>query len=199
MTSFASEASYPFHWADIARAVWAKYPNPLAEHVRSVDTISRTIDDRGVIRTERIIGVEQGAPRWVMKVPSFLSTPEVRNVNGANVQLVGGGKETYVREITFIVPHLGEDGAGAHQPPAVLQASINLSMGKILTCHERISYIPLSPSSTMFSQLATFTARGTIARGQTWESVGKRVERVSVDRYALPYRPHSGMMLKDWQ
>lgn len=46
-----------------------KYPNPYATHVHSVDTLSRTMDtETGVIRTERIIGVQQGAPKWITKV-----------------------------------------------------------------------------------------------------------------------------------
>jgi len=46
-----------------------KYPNPYATHVHTVDTISRTIDpETGIIRSERVIGVQQGAPRWITKV-----------------------------------------------------------------------------------------------------------------------------------
>lgn len=46
-----------------------KYPNPYATHVHTVDTISRSIDpDTGIIRSERVIGVQQGAPRWITKV-----------------------------------------------------------------------------------------------------------------------------------
>ena len=46
-----------------------KYPNPFATHVHSVDTLSRTVDpETGIIRSERIIGVQQGAPKWITKV-----------------------------------------------------------------------------------------------------------------------------------
>lgn len=46
-----------------------KYPNPYATHVFSVDTVGRTIDpETGILRSERIIGVQQGAPKWVAKV-----------------------------------------------------------------------------------------------------------------------------------
>lgn len=46
-----------------------KYPNPFATHVFSVDTLERQIDpDTGLLRSERIIGVQQGAPKWITKV-----------------------------------------------------------------------------------------------------------------------------------
>lgn len=46
-----------------------KYPNPYAPHVHTVDTISRTVDpDTGVVRSERILGIQQGAPKWIAKV-----------------------------------------------------------------------------------------------------------------------------------
>jgi hypothetical protein len=46
-----------------------KYPNPFATHVFSVDTISRTVDpDTGFLRSERLIGIQQGAPKWISKV-----------------------------------------------------------------------------------------------------------------------------------
>lgn len=46
-----------------------KYPNPQSPQVFSVDTLSRTIDpDTGVVRSERVLGIQQGAPRWITKV-----------------------------------------------------------------------------------------------------------------------------------
>ncbi len=46
-----------------------KYPNPQAEHVVSVDVLNSQYDERtGQLRLERILGVRQGAPGWVMKV-----------------------------------------------------------------------------------------------------------------------------------
>jgi len=172
-SSFVSQIHFPFSWTEVARAIWQKYPNPMAQHVISVDVLERSVDQNGLIRTERIIGVEQNAPRWVLK-------------------LIGSDSHTFVREVTFIVPHIPH----LDQHPAVLQASINLSLAKVLTCHERISYLPnsevltsafdsiaLTSPSTTFHQLATFIAKGKLAKGQAWEAVGKRVEKVSVDRF----------------
>ena len=56
--------------------LFKKYPNPHATHVVSVDAVERSIDpSTGIIRSERIIGVQQGAPKWITKVcPPLMST-----------------------------------------------------------------------------------------------------------------------------
>jgi hypothetical protein len=58
-----------------------KYPNPFAKHVYTVDTLSRTVDpETGVIRSERLIGVQQGAPGWIKKLFQLPETAYVREV-----------------------------------------------------------------------------------------------------------------------
>ena len=86
-----------------------KYPNPFATHVHTVDTLSRHIDpDTGIIRSERIIGVQQGAPKWITKL---FSLPPM----------------AYVREIVFInPPGTGEDKT----LPTSTSMSINLSLAQ---------------------------------------------------------------------
>lgn len=50
-------------------SLWKKYPNPHSSHVKSVDVLNRYIDNRtGDLVTERLIGVEQAAPLWAVKV-----------------------------------------------------------------------------------------------------------------------------------
>lgn len=93
--TFISELSFPYDWARTAlgesqhppeaasQKIWPahahaalsllgvlhKYPNPHATHVVSMDTISQDYDEpSGRVRLERILGVRQGAPRWVVKV-----------------------------------------------------------------------------------------------------------------------------------
>jgi hypothetical protein len=86
-----------------------KYPNPFATHVHTVDTLSRHVDpDTGIIRSERIIGVQQGAPKWITKL---FSLPPV----------------AYVREIVFINP----PGTGGDETlPTSTSMSINLSLAQ---------------------------------------------------------------------
>jgi hypothetical protein len=87
-----------------------KYPNPFATHVHTVDTLSRSVDpDTGIIRSERIIGVQQGAPKWITKL---FSLPPV----------------AYVREIVFINPPGTE--AGDETLPTSTSMSVNLSLAQ---------------------------------------------------------------------
>lgn len=53
------------------QGIWRKYPNRECAHVISVDVLDRSIDPKtGVLRTERVLGVRQKAPLWVLKVRS---------------------------------------------------------------------------------------------------------------------------------
>ena len=53
----------------VPTGVLHKYPNPQATHVVSMDVIDHKYDEEtGLLRLERIMGVQQGAPRWIMKV-----------------------------------------------------------------------------------------------------------------------------------
>lgn len=68
---FTSDLSFPYPWAQTALGVLHKYPNPHATHVVSMDVIDQRFDvASGNVRLERIIGVRQSAPRWVVKVRS---------------------------------------------------------------------------------------------------------------------------------
>jgi hypothetical protein len=71
--------------------------------------LSRHIDpETGIIRSERIIGVQQGAPKWITKL---FSLPPM----------------AYVREIVFInPPGTGEDKTH----PTSTSMSINLSLAQ---------------------------------------------------------------------
>ena len=73
---------------DAYAAVWFKYPNPFAEHVQSIDVLNRTIcPHTGVLRTERIMTVEQSTPKWIK---------QILGIDGA----------TYVREVITVDPHV---------------------------------------------------------------------------------------------
>lgn len=64
-------SSHP--WSHVVIGMWHKYPNPKCTHVVSIDVLDRTVDPKtGVIRTERVLGCKQKAPKWIVKV-RFLS------------------------------------------------------------------------------------------------------------------------------
>ncbi|PWY98556.1 MSF1-domain-containing protein, partial [Testicularia cyperi] len=106
--TFTSQQEFPYPWQLSARAVWNKYPNPHAEHVVSVDVIDQSLDrETGKLRTERILGVRQGAPKWAVKV-------------------LGASEDTYVREVVMVDPF----------SQSVEMTSTNLSLSQYMLVKE---------------------------------------------------------------
>ncbi|EJD55309.1 MSF1-domain-containing protein [Auricularia subglabra TFB-10046 SS5] len=152
MHFFSQLFHFEHPWLHVSHGIWYKYPNPYCAHVASVDVLDRSVDpSTGVVRTERIIGVRQNAPVWIIKI-------------------LGGTPDTYVREVSFVDP------ATRHTS----LTTVNLSMSQYLTVLERIHYIPSAedPDKTEFHQTAEIqAARGTwralAARLEKWS-----VERI---------------------
>jgi len=129
--------TYDHPWSHVVIGMWHKYPNPKCTHVVSIDVLERSVDPKtGVIRTERVLGCKQKAPRWIVK-------------------LFGGSEDAFVREISFIDPR--------SQHATI--TSENLSLSQFATCLENIQYTP-SPTigSTSFLQTAEIQARMAIWR-----------------------------------
>jgi hypothetical protein len=62
-------------WTHVVIGMWHKYPHPHCSHVKTIDTVDRSVDPKtGIIRTERIVGCKQKAPMWIVKV-SFMRPP----------------------------------------------------------------------------------------------------------------------------
>ncbi|WFC99890.1 mRNA 3'-end-processing protein rna14 [Malassezia yamatoensis] len=114
------------------RAVWYKYPNPHAEHVQSIDVLDRTIcEQTGVLRTERLVSMDQTTPRWIKKI---------LGIDGA----------TYAREVIMYDP----------QQPAISMDTVNLSFSEYLVVKEDVVYRPNGLDQTRFDQIAEFDCRG---------------------------------------
>ncbi|CDS82438.1 related to protein involved in intramitochondrial protein sorting [Sporisorium scitamineum] len=130
--TFTQEQHFSHPWHETANAVWNKYPNPHADHVVSVDVLSQTLDPTsGQLRTERIIGVQQGAPSWLKR-------------------LVGASDDTYVREVVMVDPFT----------KSVQMTSTNLSLTQYMLVKEYITYTPSWPRSTVFRQIADINCTG---------------------------------------
>jgi hypothetical protein len=131
---FSQSFNYDHSWSLVNLGLWRKYPNPYSAHVVSVDVLDRSINPQtGVIRTERVIGCKQKAPRWVVKV-------------------LGGSDDAYVREVSFVDPRTQETTV----------TSINLSLSQYMRVLERITYSPCPQQPTqrtLFSQTAEIQAR----------------------------------------
>lgn len=69
MKLFKSIHEYNYQWDLVSAANWQKYPNENCPHVQHVDVLNRTVDpETGILTTERLITVEQSAPRFILKV-----------------------------------------------------------------------------------------------------------------------------------
>ncbi|TIB87349.1 MSF1-domain-containing protein [Wallemia mellicola] len=158
--NISSKASYNlsgfnYPWQHVTSSLWRKYPNPNSSHVKSVDVLSRTIDRKtGDVITDRLIGVEQSAPLWAIKLFNCSST-------------------AFVLERLTVSPQLQRTTA----------RSVNLSLSDYLTCHETITYTPhpANPTlSTLFSQTANITSAGALG----WRMAEKKLEEHSVRRFS---------------
>ena len=137
----------------------------------SVDVLDRTIDpSTGVVRTERVLGCKQSAPRWVVKV-SLLDLWSVLCAKGNLTQMLGGSDDAFVREVSFVDPSTSRTTI----------TSVNLSLSQYITVLEQITYEPsqTSPlSRTSFRQTAEIQARLGL-----WKTVSDRLESWSVERF----------------
>jgi hypothetical protein len=100
-------------------------------------------------------------------------------------QLIGVPEETYVREVTFVIP------SDNQQPAHILMASANLSLSNFLVVNERISYHPASNGrdETVFRQLALIQATGKLKPGGVWQRLGRKLEQWSLDRSVIISSP----------
>ncbi|KAH7104744.1 MSF1-domain-containing protein [Auriculariales sp. MPI-PUGE-AT-0066] len=133
MHFFSQLFQYNYPWQHVTNGVWYKYPNPHCGHVASVDVVDRSVDpDTGIVRTERVIGVRQSAPKWI-------------------ITILGGTPDAFVREVSFVDP------VSRHTS----LTTVNLSMSQYLTVLEKIHYVPspLDSGATQFHQTAEIQAR----------------------------------------
>lgn len=55
-------------WDTIVQAAWKKYPNPLNPAVIGTDVLDRKVDNKGVLKTHRLMTTQWGLPNWAKKV-----------------------------------------------------------------------------------------------------------------------------------
>lgn len=66
MKYFERSSVYDSDWASVTSAFWIKYPNEKSSHVKTVDTIGRSIDEEnGILRVRRLIALEYCMPKWM--------------------------------------------------------------------------------------------------------------------------------------
>jgi len=69
MRFYSNSITYDCPWTCITSANWQKYPSRWSPHVVSVDIINREVDsETGILKTERLIAVEQEPPGLLKRV-----------------------------------------------------------------------------------------------------------------------------------
>lgn len=155
------------------QGIWRKYPNRQCAHVVSVDVVDRSIDPKtGILRTERILGVKQKAPIWVLKVRLYLlHHQDTLNLSWMRKKMLGGSEDAFVREVSFVDP----------TTQRTTLTSVNLSLCQYVTVLEQIAYTPTKRSPlerTNFYQSVSIQSGGAI-----WKSLGAKLEQWSAQRF----------------
>ena len=55
---------HPFKWDDVASAIFLRYPNPLATHVLSEDTLHRELKNTDILYSRRFLTKTNKLPKW---------------------------------------------------------------------------------------------------------------------------------------
>ncbi|GMK56042.1 hypothetical protein CspeluHIS016_0210980 [Cutaneotrichosporon spelunceum] len=152
---YENEIVYDFPVAHSLLWLMRKYPNPQSPQVFSVDTISRTMDpDTGVVRSERVLGIKQGAPKWISKLFSLPQT-------------------TYVREVIFIDP----------EKDKATMFSMNLDLAQYIKCLEYITYTPHPCEQGGKAPATLFKQHALMRSAFPTRMIARRIEKASVDRF----------------
>ncbi|CAL8135405.1 unnamed protein product [Orchesella dallaii] len=91
MKFWTSEYTFNHPWDKVVQAAWRKYPNPMNPAVASIDVLDRTVDEKGVLHTHRILSSKWGIPSWVQNImgsPSIMYSNEKSEVDPNNKTMV---------------------------------------------------------------------------------------------------------------
>ncbi|ODN03918.1 Protein slowmo [Orchesella cincta] len=91
MKFWTSEYTFNHPWDKVVQAAWRKYPNPMNPAVASIDVLDRTVDEKGVLHTHRILSSKWGIPAWVQNImgsPNIMYSNEKSEVDPNNKTMV---------------------------------------------------------------------------------------------------------------
>lgn len=133
MRIWTSEHTFEHPWETVAQAAWRKYPNPMNPSVVGVDVVDRKIDDKGVLRSHRLLATEWGMPNWL-------------------INFVGMNRSCFVSEHSEVNP----------RNQTVTLRSRNVSFDNFITIDEHLVYSrhPQNPSNTLLKQEAVISVKG---------------------------------------
>jgi len=133
MKVWTSEHVFRHPWETVVQASNRKYPNPLNPNVIGVDTLERTVDGAGTLRSHRLLSTEWGLSAWVTK-------------------LVGLDQPCYVSEHSEIIP----------QNRTMTLRSRNLTFCNVVKIDEHMVYAPHPSESncTLLRQETIVSVKG---------------------------------------
>ncbi|KAI9505671.1 Phospholipid metabolism protein [Coemansia spiralis] len=137
MRLFEATHVFKHDWETVSLANWRKYPNDKTPHVRHVEILNQDVDpETGVLRTERLIMVQQNVPTLLKKL--------------------FGGDASYVLEYSEVDP----------REKTLSMQSQNMTFSNLLSVGEHIVYKPdqENPKHTLFTQSAQLKATNTLCR-----------------------------------
>ncbi|XP_048745207.1 PRELI domain containing protein 3B-like isoform X2 [Ostrea edulis] len=113
MSSWTSEHTFEHPWEDVVRAAFRKYPNPCNPAVKGVDVVDRSVCPKGTIQTHRLLSTE-------------FPLPEVA------ARIIGAAEKSLISEHSTL-----------NAPNKMFKLeSRNLTLGHLVTVHERLEYFP---------------------------------------------------------
>lgn len=115
---------HPFGWDSVASAIFQRYPNPMASHVLSEDTVERAVQPGGHLFTRRILTKTNRIPAW--------------------------GQRWLPANLRRVVP-LVEESRVDLQNRTIVTYTRNVGLGRFMTAVERVCYRPNpdNPSETL--------------------------------------------------
>nr|XP_011432461.2 PRELI domain containing protein 3B isoform X2 [Crassostrea gigas] len=114
MSSWSSEHIFEHPWEDVVRAAYRKYPNPCNPAVKGVDVVNRSVCPQGTIQSHRLLSTE-------------FPLPEVA------ARLLGANDHAM---------HISEHSKLDRSKSTYELQSKNLTLGHLVTVHERMEYFP---------------------------------------------------------
>ncbi|ELT89590.1 hypothetical protein CAPTEDRAFT_222080 [Capitella teleta] len=133
MKYWTSEHTFNEPWETVVQAVTRKYPNPINSSVVAVDVIDRRVDNRGTLRSHRLLTTLWSVPETLMK-------------------LVGMSNQAHVSEHSVMDP----------RKRTLTMNSRNLTLNNKLNVDEKITYHPdpSDPKKTVLRHEAMVTVSG---------------------------------------
>lgn len=68
MKIWSKEDTFDGTWETVVKAAWRKYPSPFKPEVEGLDVVDRHVDQKGVLRTHRLMSTRWGIPSWALAI-----------------------------------------------------------------------------------------------------------------------------------